>query len=251
MNKEKEKEIIERFTENLNKKAKVNELAVIGREGEIEELICVLSRMIKNNPLLIGYPGVGKTALVEGLVQRIKQEQVPDYLKGKTVYQLDMMSLMAGTKFQGELEERLKTIFRFMAQPANNALLFIDEIHLIVGAGRSQGALDISNLLKPMLSRGEIQCIGATTQEEYRQYIEKDGALMRRFSSIYVREPNTEESIEILRGIKNHLEIYYELKIKDDAVVAAVRMSQRYLTDTYLPDKAIDLLDETCGRVRS
>src|SRR5947199_5908355 len=247
MNKEKEKEIIERFTENLNKKEKVNELAVIGREGEIKQLICVLSRMMKNNPLLIGYPGVGKTAIVEGLVQRIKQEQVPDYLKGKTVYQLDMMSLMAGTKFQGELEERLKTIFNFMAQPENNAILFIDEIHLIVGAGRSQGALDISNLLKPLLSRGEIQCIGATTQEEYRQYIEKDGALVRRFSNIKICEPNTRESLKILHGIKNHLEIYYELKIQDDALEAAVHMSQRYLTVSYFTHKAINLLIETCS----
>ncbi|CAG8645600.1 4118_t:CDS:2, partial [Ambispora gerdemannii] len=246
---EKEKEIIERFTENLNKNAKVNELAVIGREGEIKQLIYVLSRMMKNNPLLIGYPGVGKTALVEGLVQRIKQEQVPDYLKGKTVYQLDMISLMAGTKFQGELEERLKTIFNFMAQPENNAILFIDEIHLIVGAGRNQGALDISNLLKPMLSRGEIQCIGATTQEEYRQYIEKDGALVRRFSNIVVPEPSQEDTLRILQGIRNYFEIYYELKIYDESLMAVVRFSQRYLTTTYLPDKAIDLLDETCGRL--
>src|SRR3954447_14357682 len=160
MNKEKEREIIERFTENLNQKAKVNELAVIGREKEIKQLIYVLSRMIKNNPLLIGYPGVGKTALVEGLVQRIKQEQVPDYLKGKTIYQLDMMSLRAGTKFQGELESRLKVIFNFMAQSENDAILFIDEIHMIVGDGNDQ--FNIANLLKPMLSRGEIQCIGAT-----------------------------------------------------------------------------------------
>jgi ATP-dependent Clp protease ATP-binding subunit ClpB len=246
-----QKKIVERFTVNLNQKDKVNELAIIGREEEIKQMVYILSRMIKNNPLLIGNPGVGKTAIVEGLVQRIKQKRIPGYLVNKTIYQLDMMALLAGTKFQGELEERLKTIFHFMSQPENNAILFIDEIHLIVGAGRTQGALDISNLLKPMLSRGEVQCIGATTQEEYRRYIEKDGALIRRFSSIYVREPNTKESIEILRGIKNHLEIYYELKIKDDAVIAAVRMSQRYLTDTYLPDKAIDLLDETCGRVRS
>src|SRR3954469_15498752 len=201
MDKEKAKEIIERFTENLNEKPKVNELAVIGREGEIKQLIYILSRMMKNNPLLIGHPGVGKTALVEGLVQRIKQEQVPDYLKGKTIYQLDMMSLMAGTKFQGELEERLKIIFNFMSQPENNAILFIDEVHLIVGAGRSQGALDLSNLLKPPLSRGEIQCIGATTGEEYRRYIEKDGALTRRFSNLLVAEPTPEESLTILYGI--------------------------------------------------
>lgn len=251
MNQEKEKEIIEKFTENLNKKAKINELTVIGREEEIKQLIYILSRMMKNNPLLVGYPGVGKTAIVEGLVQRIKQEQVPDYLKGKAFYQLDMISLMAGTKFQGELEERLQVIFNFMAQPENNAILFIDEIHLIVGAGRSQGALDISNLLKPMLSRGEIQCIGATTQEEYRQYIEKDGALVRRFSNILVDEPSKEETLKVLRGIRSHLEIYYELKIYDEALLAAVNFSQRYLTSSYLPDKAIDLLDETCGRVRS
>lgn len=246
-----EKEIIEKFTENLNKKAKVNELTVIGREKEIKQLIYILSRMMKNNPLLIGYPGVGKTAIVEGLVQRIKRDQVPDYLKEKTVYQLDMISLMAGTKFQGELEERLQIIFNFMAQPENNAILFIDEIHLIIGAGRSQGALDVSNLLKPMLSRGEIQCIGATTQEEYRQYIEKDGALVRRFSNITVNEPSVEETLKVLKGIRNHLEIYYELKIYDEALLAAVNLSHRYLTSSYLPDKAIDLLDETCGRVRS
>ncbi|CAI2201548.1 4092_t:CDS:1, partial [Funneliformis geosporum] len=187
----------------------------------------------------------------EGLVQRIKQERVPDYLRGKTIYQLDMISLMAGTKFQGELEERLKIIFSFMAQPENNAILFIDEIHLMVGAGRSQGALDISNLLKPMLSRGEIQCIGATTQEEYRQYVEKDGALVRRFSNILVPEPSQEDTLRILRGIRNYFEVYYELKIYDEALKAAVEFSQRYLTNTYLPDKAIDLLDETCAWIRS
>src|SRR3954454_23352665 len=232
-----EKEIIAKFTENLNQKEKVNELVIIGREEEIRQLVYILSRMTKNNPLLIGYPGVGKTAIVEGLVQRIKQKQVPDYLKGKTVYQLDMMALMAGTKFQGELEERLKIIFNFMSQPENNAILFIDEIHLIVGAGRSQGALDVSNLLKPLISRGEIQCIGATTQDEYRQYIEKDEALMRRFSNIVVQEPSTEDTLRILYGIRNYLEIYYELKILDEALITAVRLSQRYLVTTYLPDK--------------
>src|SRR3954451_21422729 len=200
MDKEKQKEIIAKFTENLNQKEKVNELAIIGREKEIKELACVLSRMLRNNPLLIGYPGIGKTAIVEGLVQKIKQDQVPDYLKDKNIYQLDMISLMAGTKFQGELEERLKIIFSFMSKPENNAILFIDEIHLIVGAGRNQGALDISNLLKPLLSRGEIQCIGATTQDEYRQYIEKDEALTRRFSTIIVLEPSLSDTLMILRG---------------------------------------------------
>jgi ATP-dependent Clp protease ATP-binding subunit ClpA len=249
MDKEKEKKIIEQFTENLNQKAKINELAVIGREKEIKQLIHILSRMMKSNPLLVGHPGVGKTALVEGLVQKIRQEQVPNYLLGKTVYQLDMMSLMANTKFQGELEERLKIISHFMSQPENNAILFIDEIHQIMGAG--QGPLDVSNLLKPMLSRGEIQCIGATTLEEYRKHIEKDKALTRRFSNIFVPEPNREDALKILQGIRNYFEIYYELKIYDDALLAAVDFSQRYLTTTYLPDKAIDLLDETCGRVRS
>src|SRR3954469_2336329 len=245
-----EKEIIAKFTENLNQKEKVNELVIIGREKEIKQLVYILSRMLKNNPLLIGYPGVGKTAIVEGLVQKIKQEKVPDYLKGKTIYQLDMMSLMAGTKFQGELEERLKIIFNFMSQPENNAILFIDEIHLIVGAGHSQGALDLSNLLKPLLSRGEIQCIGATTQIEYRQYLEKDEALTRRFSNIPVSEPSFNDTLMILHGIRSFLEIYYELKILDDALFSAVKFSQRYLTTKYFPDKAIDLLDETCGRIR-
>src|SRR3954465_5716668 len=230
MNQEQEKKIIERFTENLNKKEKVNELAVIGRAEEIKQLIYILSRMIKNNPLLIGYPGVGKTAIVEGLVQRIKQAQVPDYLKDKTIYQLDMMSLMAGTKFQGELEERLKVIFNFMSKPENNAIIFIDEIHLIIGAGRSQGALAISNLLKPLLSRGEIQCIGATTQEEYRKYIGKDEALTRRFSNMVRREPNLNDALMVLHGIRNYLEIYYELKILDEALLASIKFSQRYLT---------------------
>lgn len=251
MNQEKIQEIVEKFTENLNKKEKIKELAIIGREREIKEVVYILSRLFKNNPLLIGHPGVGKTAVVEGLVQKIEKGQVPDYLAGKNVYQLDMMALMAGTKFQGELESRLKVIFNYMAQPENNAILFIDEIHLVVGAGRSQGALDIANLLKPLLSRGEIQCIGATTQEEYRQYIEKDEALMRRFSNIQVSEPSAKEAIKILQGIRSYFEIYYELKIQESALTSAVILSQRYLTSTYLPDKAIDLLDETCGRVKS
>ncbi|CAJ0869045.1 11254_t:CDS:2 [Entrophospora sp. SA101] len=239
-------EIIEKFTENLNKKEKITELTVIGREREIKEVIYILSRLLKNNPLLIGHPGVGKTAIVEGLVQRIVTGQVPNYLKGKTIYQLDMMSLRAGTKFHGELEARLKVILNYMAQPENNAILFIDEIHMIVGNGGGQEVLNIANLLKPMLSRGEIQCIGATTQEEYRKYIEKDGALVRRFSNIQVCEPSPEETLKILHGIKNYFEIHYELKIHNQALAAAVTFSQRYLTSAYLPDKAIDLLDKTC-----
>jgi ATP-dependent Clp protease ATP-binding subunit ClpB len=251
MNQDREREIVERFTENLNKKEKVNELEVIGREKETKQLIYILSRMIKNNPLLIGNPGVGKTAIVEGLVQKIKQDRVPNYLKGKTIYQLDMMSLRAGTKFQGELETRLRVILDYMAQPENNAILFIDEIHMIVGDRSGQEVFNIANLLKPMLSRGDIQCIGATTQEEYRQYFEKDGALVRRFSNILVDELSLEGTLNILRNIRNYFEIYYELKIYDEALLAAVKLSQRYLTTTFLPDKAIDLLDETCGRMRS
>ncbi|KLL02105.1 MAG: ATP-dependent Clp protease, ATPase subunit [Mycoplasmataceae bacterium RC_NB112A] len=251
MNRSRLSEIIQHFTINLNQQARVSQLKLIGRETEIKQLTYILSRLIKNNPLLIGPPGVGKTAIVEGLAQRIKQQKVPAYLKNKTIYQLDLMTLMAGAKFQGELEERLKIIFRFMSQPENNAILFIDEVHLIVGAGRSHGALDLSNLLKPFLSRGEIQCIGATTLEEYRRYIEKDGALTRRFDNLSVAEPTAEETLIILQGIRNHLEVYYGLKIYDEALLAAVKLSQRYLTATYLPDKAIDLLDETCGRVRS
>jgi len=251
MNQDREREIIERFTENLNKKEKVNELEVIGREKETKQLIYILSRMIKNNPLLIGNPGVGKTAIVEGLVQKIKQNRVPNYLKGKTIYQLDMMSLRAGTKFQGELETRLRVILNYMAQPENNAILFIDEIHMIAGDRGGQEVFNIANLLKPMLSRGDIQCIGATTQEEYRQYFEKDGALVRRFSNILVDELSLEGTLDILRNVRNYFEIYYELKIYDEALLAAVKLSQRYLTTTFLPDKAIDLLDETCGRMRS
>src|SRR3954471_15516676 len=235
MNQNRIQEIIQHFTINLNQQAKVSQLKLIGRETQIKQLTYILSRLIKNNPLLIGPPGVGKTAIVEGLVQRIKQQKVPAYLKTKTVYQLDLMALMAGTKFQGELEERLKIILHFMAQPENQAILFIDEVHLIVGAGRSHGVLDLSNLLKPLLSRGEIQCIGATTQIEYRQYLEKDEALTRRFSNIPVSEPSFNDTLMILHGIRSFLEIYYELKILDDALFSAVKFSQRYLTTKYFP----------------
>ncbi|MCE8167931.1 MAG: ATP-dependent Clp protease ATP-binding subunit [Candidatus Moeniiplasma glomeromycotorum] len=251
MNQNRIQEIIQRFTINLNQQAKVSQLKLIGRETQIKQLTYILSRLIRNNPLLIGSPGVGKTAIVEGLVQRIKQNQVPRYLQGKTIYQLDMMSLRAGANFQGELEARLKVILNYMVQPENNAILFIDEIHMIVGDGGAQGVLNIANLLKPILSRGEIQCIGATTVEEYRRSIEKDGALTRRFSNLLVSEPTAEETLVILQGIRSPLEAYYGLKIYDEALLAAVKLSQRYLTTTYFPDKAIDLLDETCGRISS
>jgi len=250
MNKNSQVLAIEKFIENLNEKKSLRKQIVIGRDEEIRKVIEILSRKTKNNPLLIGYPGVGKTAVVEGFVQKILNGQVPNYLKNKIVYQLDMITLMAGTKYQGEMEERLKFILDFIAQPENNAILFIDEFHLIMNVGRNQGFLDFSNLIKPALSRGELQCIGATTWEEYQQ-IEKDGALNRRFNSIFVEEPTTEDCIKILQGICANFEIHYQLKIEKEALEVAVRLSQRYLVNNYLPDKAIDLLDETCGRIKS
>lgn len=245
---------IKKFTKNLNQiynQEKEDKLEIIGREKEIKEIIYTLSRLFKNNALLIGHPGVGKTALVEGLVQWIEKKKTPQYLWNKNIYQLDVIALMAGTKFQGELEERLKLILDYMAEPTNNAILFIDEIHALVGTGRSQGQLDISNLFKPKLVKGEIQCIGATTYEEYRQYIEKDGALTRRFSNIIVNEPNADETYRILQGICNYFEKYYKLKISDDALVAAIAFSLRYLNEKYQPDSSIDILDDACSRTKS
>lgn len=243
------KKFIEQFIENLNQKEKTEEPPIIGRETEIKQLVYILSRAIKNNPLLIGYPGVGKTAIIKGLVEKIRQKQVPDYLKNKVIYKLNIISLRAGTKFQGEIEKRLKIIFDYMSQPKNNAILFIDEVHLII---REQGGTDISNLLKSALSqRKGFRCIGITTFEEYRRYVEKDEAFARRFSNLIIHEPSAADSISILQGIKNYLENYYELKISNKSLAAATKLSQRYLTNSYLPDKAIDLLDETCGRIKS
>lgn len=246
-------EIVDKFTKNLNKAYQEEEkIEIIGRKKEIRAIVYVLSRLIKNNLLLIGHPGVGKTAVVEGLVQQIEKKEVPQYLLNKKIFQLDIMALIAGTRLQGDLEERLKIILEYMAKPENNAILFIDEIHSIISSssGRIPG-LDISNLLKPMLSRGEIQCIGATTFEEYYQHIEKDGAFIRRFSIVHVNEPDLQETRQILQEVAVYLETYYKLSVSLEALQATLDFSSRYLTNKFFPDKAIDLLDETCARVRS
>jgi len=242
---------IERFGRDLTQLARVGKLdPVIGRDQEIRRTIQVLSRRTKNNPVLIGDPGVGKTAIVEGLAQRIVSGDVPENLKDKIIFQLDMGSLVAGTKFRGEFEERLKSVLKTVAESKGQIILFIDEIHLIVGAGAAEGAIDASNLLKPMLARGELRCIGATTLDEYRKYIEKDRALERRFQPILVSEPTVEDTIAILRGLKEKYEIHHGIKIKDEALIAAAVLSNRYITDRFLPDKAIDLIDEAASKLR-
>jgi ATP-dependent Clp protease ATP-binding subunit ClpB len=242
---------IERFGRDLTQLARVGKLdPVIGRDQEIRRTIQVLSRRTKNNPVLIGDPGVGKTAIVEGLAQRIVSGDVPENLKDKIIFQLDMGSLVAGTKFRGEFEERLKSVLKTVAESKGQIILFIDEIHLIVGAGAAEGAIDASNLLKPMLARGELRCIGATTLDEYMKYIEKDRALERRFQPILVSEPTVEDTIAILRGLKEKYEIHHGIKIKDEALIAAAVLSNRYITDRFLPDKAIDLVDEAASKLR-
>ena len=224
---------------------------VIGRDEEIRNVIRILSRKTKNNPVLIGEPGVGKTAIVEGLAQRIVRGDVPGGLKDKTVFSLDMGALIAGAKYQGEFEERLKSVLNEVKSSDGRILLFIDELHTIVGAGKTQGAMDAGNILKPMLARGELHCIGATTLNEYRQYIEKDAALERRFQPVMVEEPSVEDTISILRGLKERNEVYHGVKIMDNALVAAASLSDRYITDRFLPDKAIDLVDEACATIRT
>ena len=245
-----EKSALSQFCRDLTQAAEKNELdPVIGREGEIQRIIQILIRRTKNNPVLIGEPGVGKSAVVEGLAQRIVQGNVPDMLQGKRVLSLDMGALVAGTKYRGEFEERLKNVMDELKQ-AGNVLLFMDEMHTIIGAGSSEGGLDAANLLKPALSRGEIQCIGATTLDEYRKHIEKDTALERRFQPVTVGEPTAEETLSILCGLRDRYEAHHKVRITDEALAAAVKLSDRYITERFLPDKAVDLMDEAASRVR-
>jgi len=242
---------LEKYTTDLTELAKRSKLdPVIGRDAEIRRVIQVLSRRTKNNPVLIGEPGVGKTAIVEGLAQRIVSGNVPETLKDKRLLQLDLSGLLAGTKFRGEFEDRIKAVLREIQASQDKIILFIDEIHTIVGAGGAEGAIDAANILKPMLARGELHCIGATTIDEYRKYIEKDGALERRFQPVMVNEPSVEDTIAMLRGLKEKYELHHGVKIKDSAIIAAANLSQRYIQDRFLPDKAVDLIDEACSKLR-
>ena len=243
---------LNKYCEDLVEKARNQKLdPVIGRDEEIRNIIRILSRKTKNNPVLIGEPGVGKTAAIEGLAQRIVAEDVPEGLKDKKIFALDMGALVAGAKYRGEFEERLKAVLEEVKKSEGNIILFIDELHLIVGAGKTDGAMDASNMLKPMLARGELHCIGATTLDEYRQYIEKDAALERRFQPVMVDEPTVEDTISILRGLKERYEVFHGVKITDSALVAAATLSHRYITDRFLPDKAIDLVDEACALIKT
>jgi ATP-dependent Clp protease ATP-binding subunit ClpB len=223
---------------------------VIGRDDEIRSIMRILSRKTKNNPVLIGEPGVGKTAIVEGLATRIVKGDVPLSLKDKTIWELDMGALVAGAKYRGEFEERLKAVLKEIKDSDGNIILFVDEIHMIVGAGKLEGAMDAGNMLKPMLARGEIHCIGATTLNEYRTYIEKDGALERRFQKVLVKAPTVLDTITILRGLKERFEVFHGVTISDKALIAAANLSNRYITDRHLPDKAIDLVDEACATIK-
>ncbi len=248
---EQEENVLEKYGRDITAEAKKGKIdPVIGRDEEIRSITRVLSRKTKNNPVLIGEPGVGKTAIVEGLALRIVKGDVPASLKDKTIWELDMAALIAGAKYRGEFEERLKKVLNEIKKSEGDIIMFIDEIHMIVGTGRTDGAMDTSNILKPMLARGEIHVIGATTLNEYRQYIEKDGALERRFQKVIVQEPTVEDTVTILRGLKERFEIYHGVTIQDKALVAATTLSNRYITDRYLPDKAIDLVDEACATIR-
>lgn len=247
----KDEKVLEKFGRNITEQVKLGKVdPVIGRNDEIRKIIEILARKTKNNVILIGEPGVGKTAILEGLAERIVKNDVPDSLKDKEIFELDMGALVAGAKYRGEFEERLKAVLNKIKASDGKIILFIDEIHLIVGAGRTDGALDASNMLKPMLARGEIDCIGATTLNEYREYIEKDRALERRFQPVLINEPTVEDTISILRGLKERFETYHGVTIMDNALVAAATLSNRYITNRFLPDKAIDLVDEACASIK-
>ena len=245
-------EALAKYGTDLVKRAREQKMdPVIGRDEEIRNVIRILSRKTKNNPVLIGEPGVGKTAIAEGLAQRIVKKDVPKSLQDKTIFSLDMGALIAGAKYRGEFEERLKAVLTEVKESEGQIILFIDELHTIVGAGKTDGAMDAGNLLKPMLARGELHCIGATTLDEYREYIEKDAALERRFQPVQVDEPTVEDTISILRGLKERYEVFHGVKIADSAIIAAATLSNRYITDRFLPDKAIDLVDEACAQIRT
>jgi len=249
MNQEDE-DVLKKYGRDITESAKNNKIdPVIGRDDEIRSITRILSRKTKNNPVLIGEPGVGKTAIVEGLALRIISGDVPESLKNKTIWELDLAALVAGAKYRGEFEERLKAVLNKIKESDGKIILFIDEIHMIVGSG-DEGTMNVGNMLKPMLARGEIKCIGATTLNEYRKYIEKDGALERRFQKIIVKAPSVEDTIAILRGLKERFEVHHGVNIKDRAIIAAATMSDRYITDRYLPDKAIDLIDEACATIK-
>jgi ATP-dependent Clp protease ATP-binding subunit ClpB len=242
---------LEKYTRDITRAAKEGKIdPVIGRDEEIRRVMQVLSRRTKNNPVLIGEPGVGKTAIVEGLGHRIAKGDVPESLKHRRLVSLDLAGMIAGTKYRGEFEERLKAVLKEITDAEGEIILFIDELHTVVGAGAAEGAMDASNMLKPMLARGELHCIGATTLDEFRKHIEKDAALARRFQPVFVSEPTVEDTISILRGLKEKYELHHGVRITDSALVSAATLSNRYITDRFLPDKAIDLMDEAASRIR-